>query len=73
MLVPQFLKTLKTEITIFPSAAGMTVEILPFPFCGEVIAGDDFAKILYETPKAKEALAEVIPWLDSQGAFDLPQ
>lgn len=51
----------------------MTVEILPFPFCGEVIAGDDFAKILYVSPKAKEAFAEVIPWLDAQEAFDMPQ
>ena len=51
----------------------MTVEILPFPFCGDVIPGDDFAKVLYLPPKAKEAFAEVIPWLDAQGAFDLHQ
>lgn len=51
----------------------MTIEILPFPFFGEITTRDDFVRTLYETPKAKEAFAEVIPWLDGQNAFDLFQ
>jgi hypothetical protein len=58
----------------FISAAGMTVEILPFPYSeSEVSTRDDFVRFLYENSKIKRALAEVVPWLYEQGAFELPQ
>jgi hypothetical protein len=54
------------------SAAGMTIDILVFTFAGKFELGDEYASTFYESPKAKEALAEVIPWLDAQSAFELP-
>lgn len=59
----------------FPSAtaAALTVELLPFPLSEKLMEDEDFHQHFYTNPRVKQAFAEVIPWLDEQGAMDIPQ
>lgn len=54
------------------TAAGLTVEMLPFPMSEKLLTDADFLQTFYTNTKVEEAFSEVIPWLNERGALDIP-
>jgi len=51
----------------------MSLELLPFPINDKIYGEPGFIEELFLNSRIKQALTDVIPWLDNQNALDLPE